>query len=199
MTPPAELSKGAEAPVGTGFTYQGFLSQSGAPADGPWDFQFALFDAAVGGVQVGSTVTVGDLPVAAGVFTASPDFGVGAFGGGARWLEIRVRPGASGGAYTTLDPRQALTPAPIALSMPNVYADEASNFVGVGRNFRISGNEVFGVRTRAPPTSTAACTWRPPTPVAGPSTATPRTARSAPGPTTTARPATGTSTTRGSG
>jgi hypothetical protein len=146
MTPPGELSKGVEAPVGTGFTYQGFLSQSGAPVFGAWDFQLALFDAAVGGVQVGSTATVGDLPVTAGVFTASPDFGVGAFGGGARWLEIRVRPGASGGAYTTLDPRQALTPAPIALSMPNVYADEATNFVGVGRNFRISGNEVFGVR-----------------------------------------------------
>jgi hypothetical protein len=146
MTPPAELTKGVEAPVGTGFTYQGFLSQSGAPAFGAWDFQLALYDAAVGGVQIGSTATVGDLPVTAGVFTASPDFGVGAFGGGARWLEIRVRPGASGGAYTTLDPRQALTPAPIALSMPNVYVNEASNFVGVGRNFQISANEVFGVR-----------------------------------------------------
>jgi hypothetical protein len=30
--------------------------------------------------------------------------------------------------------------------MPNVYTDEGINFVGVGRNFRISGNEVFGVR-----------------------------------------------------
>ncbi len=30
--------------------------------------------------------------------------------------------------------------------MPNVYTDESANFVGIGRNFRISGNEVFGVR-----------------------------------------------------
>jgi hypothetical protein len=146
MTPAAPAAEGSEAPVGTGFTYQGFLTQSGVPAGGAWDFELALFDAAVGGVQVGSTVTVGDLAVAAGVFSATLDFGPGAFGIGARWLEIRVRPGASGGAYTTLAPRQALTPAPIALSMPNVYTDEALNFVGVGRNFRISGNEVFGVR-----------------------------------------------------
>jgi hypothetical protein len=143
---PGDVSEGSEAPVGTGFTYQGFLTQSGGPATGTWDFEFALFDAAVGGVQVGSTVTVGDLAVAAGVFTASLDFGDGAFGGGARWLEIRVRPGASGGAYTTLAPRQTLAPAPIALSMPNVYTSEGTNFVGVGRNFRVSGNEVFGLR-----------------------------------------------------
>ena len=31
-------------------------------------------------------------------------------------------------------------------ALPNVYTDEGANFVGVGRNFRISGNEVFGVR-----------------------------------------------------
>lgn len=133
------------APVGTGFTYQGFLTQSGA-ANGPWDFEFALFDDPAAGIQIGATATVGDLPVAAGVFTATLNFGTGAFGGGARWLEIRVRPGASGGAYSTLVPRQAISPAPIALSMPNVYTDEGSNFVGVGRNFRISGNEVFGLR-----------------------------------------------------
>jgi len=143
---PGDMAEGIEAPVGTGFTYQGFLTQSGGPASGAWDFQFALFDTAVGGVQVGSTVTAGDLPVAAGVFTASLDVGVGAFGGGARWLEIRVRPGASVGAYTTLSPRQFLAPAPMALSLPNVYTDEGSNFVGVGRDFRISGNEVFGLR-----------------------------------------------------
>lgn len=144
---PGDLGGAPMAPVGTGFTYQGFLTQSGGPANGPWDFEFALFDDALVGIQIGSTATVGDLPVAAGVFTASLNFGTAAFGGGARWLEIRVRPGASGGAYSTLAPRQAISPAPIALSMPNVYTDEAVNFVGVGRNFRVSGNEVFGVRS----------------------------------------------------
>ena len=143
---PGDSGGVVEALVGSGFTYQGFLTQSGATATGAWDFEFLLFDAAAGGVQQGSTVTVGDLAVTAGVFTATLDFGVAAFGGGARWLEIRVRPGASIGAYSSLTPRQFVAPAPMALSMPNVYTDEASNFVGVGRDFRISGNEVFGVR-----------------------------------------------------
>lgn len=134
------------APVGTAFTYQGFLTQSGVPATGAWDFQFLLFDAAVAGAQIGVTSVANDLPTSAGVFTATVNVGAAAFGGGARWLEIRVRPGASGGAYTPLTPRQPVTPAPMALSLPNVYTDEASNFVGVGRNFRISGNEVFGIR-----------------------------------------------------
>jgi hypothetical protein len=147
--PAQEMSPAGEsfAPVGSAFTYQGFLTQSGVPASGPWDFQFLLFDAAVGGVQIGSTVAVNDLTASAGVFTAAIDVGAAAFGGGARYLEIRVRPGASGGAYTTLPPRQPVTPAPMALALPNVYTDEAVNFVGVGRNFRISGNEVFGIRS----------------------------------------------------
>lgn len=32
------------------------------------------------------------------------------------------------------------------MAMPNVYTNESLNFVGIGRDFRISGNEVFGVR-----------------------------------------------------
>lgn len=133
-------------PTGTGFTYQGELLDGGTFATGPYDFQFQLFDAAAGGTQVGSTVTLDDVPIFNGLFTVRLDFGAGAFGGGARWLAIAVRPGASGGAYTTLTPRQELAPAPYALAMPNVYTNEAINFVGIGRDFRISSNEVFGVR-----------------------------------------------------
>jgi hypothetical protein len=141
----------ALAPVGTGFTYQGYLDDGGAPANDFYDFEFKLFDAAVGGTQVGSTVNANAVAVFNGLFTANINFGSGVFGGGARWLEIAVQPGGGGG-YTTLSPRQELTPAPSALSMPNVYIDEDIggnenfDFVGVGRNFRISGNEAFGVR-----------------------------------------------------
>jgi hypothetical protein len=133
-------------PVDTAFTYQGYLEDGGGPANGLYDFQFKLFDGLVGGSQIGGTFLVNDLSVADGLFGASLDFGAAAFGGGARWLEIGVRPGASGGAYTLLTPRQELTPSPQALALPNVYTDESVNFVGVGRDFRISGNEVFGVR-----------------------------------------------------
>jgi len=133
------------APVGTGFTYQGRLMDEGLPADGSYDLQFKLFDAAAAGTQLGSTVSLAGIAAQDGRFTVELDFGTAAFGGGARWLEISLRP-AGGGGYTLLAPRQELTPTPYALGMPNVYTDEASNFVGIGRNFRISGNEVFGVR-----------------------------------------------------
>jgi hypothetical protein len=45
------------APVGPGFTYQGQLKVSGAPANGQFDFVFKLYDASAAGVQVGSTIT----------------------------------------------------------------------------------------------------------------------------------------------
>jgi len=132
--------------VGTRFTLQAYMDDGGVPANGSYDFEFALFDAAAAGSQVGSTQLVNDLAVSGGYFDVTLDFGTGAFGGGARWLETRVRPGASAGPYTTLLPRRELTPAPYALALPNVYVNEAANFVGIGRNFRVSGNEVFGVR-----------------------------------------------------
>jgi hypothetical protein len=99
-------------PAGTSFTYQGHLTDNGLPGDGPFDFSFTLFDAGTGGSQVGPTVTQDDVAVADGLFTVSLDFGAGAFAGGARFLEVAVRPGASTGSYTTLGSRQELMPAP---------------------------------------------------------------------------------------
>src|SRR6185503_5395210 len=88
-------------PVGTAFTYQGRLTDGGGPASGAYDLELALFDAAAGGAQVGPTLTRDDVAVAEGLFTVSLDFGA-VFAGSKRWLEVRVRPGASTGAYTTL-------------------------------------------------------------------------------------------------
>ena len=101
--------------VGSGFTYQGRLDLEGAPADGTYDFQFRLFDAATGGSAVGTTVTVNDVDVEDGLFTVVLDFGANAFDGQARWLRIAVREGSSTGAYSTLSPRQSLTATPYAL------------------------------------------------------------------------------------
>jgi hypothetical protein len=136
-------------PVGTGFTYQGYLEDGGGAANGSYDFEFSLYDAGAAGTQIGSTLSVNGVIVSNGLFTVKLDFGQSAFAGGARWLEIGVR-ASGGGTFTVLNPRQELTPAPSALSLPNVYVDEANNFVGVGRDFRISGNEVFGVRYNGP-------------------------------------------------
>ncbi len=104
-----------QAVLGTAFTYQGRLTDEGRPADGPYDFQFELYDAASDGTLLG-TVTVEDVPVTDGLFTVRLDFG-DAFSGEARYLAIGVRPGDSTGAYTILSPRQELTAAPYALGL----------------------------------------------------------------------------------
>src|SRR5213593_633996 len=64
---------------GTAFTYQGRLSDGGNPANGSYDFRFALYTADTGGSQTGPTLT--NSPVAAnnGLFTATLDFGASRF------------------------------------------------------------------------------------------------------------------------
>jgi hypothetical protein len=71
-------------PVSTGFTYQGYLDNSGSAASGVHDFTLALYDAEAGGVQIGSTVNLNAVLVQNGLFTVELDFGVVAFGQNAR-------------------------------------------------------------------------------------------------------------------
>ena len=104
----------AQTPQGTSFTYQGRLADGGAPADGAFDLRFILYDAAVGGSQVGPIVSRDDVVVSGGLFTVPLDFGA-SFAGNRRWLDVAVRPGASTGTYTSIAPRQELTSTPSAL------------------------------------------------------------------------------------
>jgi hypothetical protein len=104
------------ATVGTAFTYQGNLTDGGSPANGQYDFQFKLFDAASGGGQVGSTLVKDNVEVTNGFFSVELDFG-NQFTGQARFLEIGVRPGASTGSFTLFTGRQELTPTPYALGL----------------------------------------------------------------------------------
>jgi hypothetical protein len=101
-------------PVGSDFTYQGQLTDAGSPANGPYDFQFALFTSAGDGTPV-DTVSVDDLVVSGGLVNASLDFTDAPYTGQALWVEVRVRPGTSTGSYTTLAPRQPLNATPYAL------------------------------------------------------------------------------------
>ncbi len=101
----------------TAFTYQGTLRDNGAPANGSYDFQFDLYADAVATTPISLTpVTVEDVNVQAGLFTLPVDFGFGQFADISRvFLEVRTRPGASSGAFTTLSPRQEINPAPTAM------------------------------------------------------------------------------------
>lgn len=101
--------------LGADFTYQGRFMDGDQPADGEYDVRFILYDAESGGTQVGSTVTKENLAVSDGLFTTTLNFGAGSFNGDARWLEIAVRPGASGDTFTVLNPRQPVTAVPYAL------------------------------------------------------------------------------------
>ncbi|MFO0859010.1 MAG: hypothetical protein U0570_00535 [Phycisphaerales bacterium] len=118
----------AATPQGTSFTYQGRLTDNGAPANGTYDIQALLFDAAGGGSQVGSTLTFNDVAISNGVFTESLDFGA-QFNGNARWVELRVRPGASVGAYTVLAPRTLLDSTPYAQAL-RLPVNETGNTSG---------------------------------------------------------------------
>ncbi len=100
-------------PLGTGFTYQGQLSDNGSPANGSYDFEFALYTSATGGTAV-DTLDEPGLAVSGGLVNANLDFTAVPFDGTALWVEVSVRP-SGGGIYTTLSPRQSLAAAPYAL------------------------------------------------------------------------------------
>ncbi len=127
-------------PLTTAFTYQGHLNSAGSPAAGAHDFQFALYDAASGGAQIGATLCADNVTVANGVFTVSLDFGNQYTG--QRYLEVRARQDAGQDCsaptgFTTLAPRQPITAAPaasFALSAP------ATGLTGTLPDARLSTN-----------------------------------------------------------
>lgn len=154
----------AQLGFGTGFTYQGSLADGSNPANGNFDFEFALYDAESDpSSQIGSTVSrdvnsVGTVAVVQGVFTVSLDFGAAAFTGGARFLEIRVRPEdpADTAPLTTLAPRVPVNPAPYA-----IYAAKAADAEKLGgaepTDFvAVAGDTMTGALTISGPTGDGA-------------------------------------------
>jgi type VI secretion system secreted protein VgrG len=118
----------AAAPLGTAFTYQGRLADGTNTATGTYDLRFAIYDAASGPAQIGSTLTNAATPVTNGLFTATLDFGPDVFDGNARWLQVAVRTNGSG-SFMPLTPRQALAPAPYAHYAPSAGTSTVANTV----------------------------------------------------------------------
>ncbi len=120
-------------PPGTAFTYQGRLTKGGVPVNDTCDFQFGLWDESTDGLQIGMTQTVASVAVTDGLFTIPDlDFGGGAITGAARWIAVAVKCG-SDPSYTTLAPRQALRPAPLALALPGLWTQQnaiSPNLIG---------------------------------------------------------------------
>lgn len=86
-------------PLGTAFSYQGLLTESGQPEDGLYDLQVRLFDTVSNPVRI----------------AGAPDFGGSSFVGRQRFLAVRLRPGASSDGNSLLAPRQPQRAAPEAL------------------------------------------------------------------------------------
>jgi hypothetical protein len=103
---------------GTTFTYQGRLQSGGEPYTGNAEFQPTLWEVASGGTPIATNtpaqIIVG---VTNGLFVLPLDFGR-SFTGAARWLQLEVR--TTIGPFSTLAPRQAITPAPVALHANSV-------------------------------------------------------------------------------
>lgn len=133
----------AASPLATSFTYQGSLNQSGVPLDAAADFRFTLFDDPVAGASVGAPVTVNNVSVVRGLFTAPIDFGADVFNGNARWMQIEVRSPAGSGLFIKLAGRQPITATPYALQTRGLFTD-AFLRVGVGTTTPIERLTVDG-------------------------------------------------------
>jgi len=109
-----------QASVGSGFTYQGRLTDgSGNPINDTCSLDFTLWDADSGGALIGHQLVTG-IEVNDGYLTVllndGDEFGADAFEGEARWLKIGVK--CSGDTdWSFLSGRQPLSATPYALSL----------------------------------------------------------------------------------
>jgi hypothetical protein len=120
----------------TSITYQGRLEQNGAGVTGSLPMAFRLYDAAAGGSQVGSTISLGSVDVAGGVFTQALDFGAIDAGNTALWLEVTVD-------GFVMSPRQAITASPYSLQTRGIYVDNSGR-VGIGTDSPEAALDVAG-------------------------------------------------------
>lgn len=123
---------------GSMFTYQGRLNDGANPANGNYEILFRPFGVFTGGSQL-TIPNLRFVSVSNGLFTTTMDFGPTIFDGGPVYLQLEVRTNGAAG-YTTLAPRQQLTPAPYstfaaqAATVPNgaIGSAQLANSVNLG-------------------------------------------------------------------
>lgn len=153
------LASLASPALSQSFTYQGDLQFAGAPANGPHDFEFRVYDGPLSPTQIGTTTTLFGAPLDTGRFSATIDPGPGVFTGAERWLEIAARPTGSG-AFTILTPRQKITAAPYAsralaewlvpIGTSVLTNDPTRTRVFFNRDARLNNSEYFGFTAPTP-------------------------------------------------
>lgn len=142
-------------PVGTVFTYQGKLTDNGAPANGSFDLKASVYDAKNLGNLIAGPIPVNGVSVTDGLLNAEIDFG-NVFTGTALFLEIQVSP-AGQNTFVTLTPRQPLNTTPFAAYALNgnwtasgsAIKNANTGFVGINRTDKVSGSEYFGIQAAA--------------------------------------------------
>jgi hypothetical protein len=145
----AALSKAAlGAPLGTEFTYQGYLEQNGVPVDGTAHLRFSLWNQAAGGAQLGASQIAGNITVSDGAFTVqlngAGQFGANAFTGEARWIQVDVCTDAVCSSFTTLLPRQSVTAAPYARFSAAPWETNGASLTVLNRNVGIGTTTPLG-------------------------------------------------------
>ena len=130
------------------------MNAGGTPASGNYDLTFSLFNTNATGTPLVGPVTNSAVSISNGLFTVMIDFGSSVWNGQSNWLEIGVRTnGASG--FTTLAPRQQVTPTPYAITAGSVsgvipsanlsgtygsqvvFTNANNNFSGIGSNLTL--------------------------------------------------------------
>ncbi len=129
----------------TSFTYQGQLKRAGVPLNEVIDGRFSLWLSPTGddpANRIDPTLTQNSIEVSNGLFTVELNFGQNAFNGSARWLQVEIHDHADPpDTFTTLTPRQPLTPTPYALQTRGIVVTDNGN-VGIGTK---SPQELFHV------------------------------------------------------
>lgn len=129
------LAKTPQLPV---FTYQGRLMNGGVPVNGTADFSARVWDSPIGGFGVSGILNYSSWPVIDGLFTMNMNFGGNVFNGESRYLEITVN-------GVTLTPRTLIAHTPYALQTRGMFYNETEDFLGIGRENRITTSEIFGL------------------------------------------------------
>lgn len=137
----------------TAFNFQGRLNDGTNPSNGSYDLQFKLFDAIVGGTQIGSTLDRPNHLVINGVFSTALDFGTAAFMSGDRFIEISIRPSGNPNPHVILGARQQILSVPLAVRATTAStAENAVRLDGVpAASFpRVDSNGYLGIGSTNP-------------------------------------------------